>query len=380
MKILLNILKGIGLTILSALSCAVTLALLAQLFLALGTGASTAKVQNPATDDIRAKFDMFFTNSLSDALDGVLSIRKVYWLSDEELVAPEPDPASYGTADSPAELAWLLEQAAPLLEGQDTYFDPDTTPLMDGTQIRYYYDETILVLTWKELHDSSVYTFSEVKIADPSQFRRFLAGGEYGSEKKFFTTEMAQSVNAVVASSGDFYRFRQVGASVYDGTVYRADTAYTDTCYIDVNGDLHFSYAGELPSKAAAQAFVDEHSIRFSLAFGPILVDDGVQCAPKRYHLGEIDDHYARAGLGQLDRLHYILATANTSRFYQAVPTIYQFADNMQRTGCHKVYALDGGQTAAIAMDGELINEVVGGTQRKISDIIYFATAIPDGG
>jgi exopolysaccharide biosynthesis protein len=45
--------------------------------------------------------------------------------------------------------------------------------------------------------------------------------------------------------------------------------------------------------------------------------------------------------------------------------------------GVDKAYALDGGQTAVIAMNGKLINRVVHGYQRRISDIIYFATAVP---
>ena len=59
------------------------------------------------------------------------------------------------------------------------------------------------------------------------------------------------------------------------------------------------------------------------------------------------------------------------------VPTIHRFARNLRQSGITKAYALDGGQTAVIAMDGELINAVLYGHQRKISDIIYFATAIP---
>ena len=43
-------------------------------------------------------------------------------------------------------------------------------------------------------------------------------------------------------------------------------------------------------------------------------------------------------------------------------------------------YCLDGGQTAAIVMNDQLINRPVYGEQRKISDIIYFATAVPEGG
>ena len=48
--------------------------------------------------------------------------------------------------------------------------------------------------------------------------------------------------------------------------------------------------------------------------------------------------------------------------------------------GVKHAYALDGGQTAALVMNDQLINRVDWGMQRKISDIIYFATAVPSGG
>ena len=48
--------------------------------------------------------------------------------------------------------------------------------------------------------------------------------------------------------------------------------------------------------------------------------------------------------------------------------------------GITKAFALDGGQTATIIANDKLINRPTYGTQRQISDIIYFATALPDGG
>ena len=313
------------------------------------------------------------------ALPEVEPVKKVFWLKDEDLVAPEPDQSKFGETDDPSTLQWLLDEAADLLEGQDLYFDPATTQIVQGTKVLYYLDDTILTITWKEMHDYSVYTFSEVKIAHPSQFRRFLSDGEYGSEKQYLTTEMAASVNAVVASSGDFYRHREFGAVVYEGQVRRVRGDLTDTCLIDENGDLHFFRKGEVLDVETAQAYVDEHRIRFSLAFGPILIDNGERCVPSRYLLGEIDEDYARSGLCQMDKLHYLLAVANTEGIYQQVPTLFQFTSVLETTGCRKAYALDGGQTAVIAMNDQLINRPVKGAQRKISDIIYFATAIPDG-
>ena len=62
------------------------------------------------------------------------------------------------------------------------------------------------------------------------------------------------------------------------------------------------------------------------------------------------------------------------------MPTINRFAMQIDKLGCDKAYTLDGGQTAVIVMNDQLINSVHYGYQREISDIIYFATAVPDGG
>ena len=55
------------------------------------------------------------------------------------------------------------------------------------------------------------------------------------------------------------------------------------------------------------------------------------------------------------------------------------FADNMIEFGCQKAYALDGGQTGTIVTNDKLINVPDFGVQRTVSDMIYFATAVPDG-
>ena len=46
--------------------------------------------------------------------------------------------------------------------------------------------------------------------------------------------------------------------------------------------------------------------------------------------------------------------------------------------GVPNAYCLDGGQTATMVIGGEVFNHVDWGTERAVSDIIYFATAIPE--
>lgn len=313
-------------------------------------------------------------NGLTDTLEALRGVKPVYRIGRNALCAPEPDPNCFYQTEDPAELDFSAAKA--LLDGQSLYFSHEVQ-LLPGTKVLWYLDETILAITWKQVLDGGVYTFSEVKIAHPSQFRRFLSGGVFGSDKLYVTTEMAKSVNAVVASSGDFYGYRQAGTLVYDGVVRRVNNGLVDTCYVDKNGDLLFTSAHEQMDKAQSQSFVDEHEILFSLAFGPVLIENGKVITPESYAVGEINDHYPRSALCQLGKLHYLLAVVNGEEAQPEVPTIHRFAENLQKSGIQTAYALDGGQTAVIAMDGKLINAVLYGHQRKISDIIYFATAIP---
>ena len=372
-----HLIKGLLTVIAAALSVALMASPLQTLLLGSGgqdTGALGAKVEAAISD----RYDMYINNRVASALEGVLSVEKVYWLSDHDPVAPEPDQSKFGATADPAQMAGFLESAQDLLQGQQTLFQTDVK-LMSGTKINYYLDETIMVITWKQVIHNAAYTFSEIKIAHPSQFRRFLAGGSYGSGIQLTTSDMAKSVNAVVASSGDFYAFRPLGVKVYEGVVRSAAGKYLDTCFIDAKGDLLFKLAGELTTVEKTQAFVDENNVRFSLAFGPVLLDHGKKMPINRlYAAGEVNNQYSRAALCQLGELHYLLVAANLEGTHRNTPTMHRLQETLADMGVPTAYALDGGQTAAIVMNDRLINRVDWGVQRKISDIIYFATAIPD--
>ncbi len=325
------------------------------------------------------RYDMLMTNQISTALDGVLSIEKVYWLNDFDTIAPEPDQSCYGVATDPAELEPVLREAAELLDIETFIFRTDIK-LRPQSKINWYLDETIFAITWQEVKDGGVYTFSEIKIAHPSQIRRFLAGGTYGYDKQFLTTQMAADVNAVVASSGDFYKYRPQGIVVQNGQVYRSSGEQVDTCFIDDKGDMILVEAGTLTDEESVRRYVEEHNIRFSLSFGPILIRDGERCEPATYALGEINQYYPRAALCQAGERHYLLAVANSAYYYAFQPNLHGFAARLHEMGVQTAYTLDGGQTGVIVMNDEMMSLVQYGSQRYISDIFYFATAMPEGG
>lgn len=318
------------------------------------------------------------TELLEQAAVGETEGKPVFEISDPTGPAPLPRQECYGEAQTPAELQWLLEEARELLDGRQLYFSTDMELLPEST-VHYYLDDTILAITWKQQVENTAFTFAEVKLLHPSQFRRHLSGEEFGSGKLELTSEMSREVNAVLGCSGDYYSYRRRGLTIVDGEVKKYVTGLPDTCYINGDGDLILERDQQFTGMEDVQAYADENDIRFSLSFGPILVKDGENICPKGYDLGEVKERYSRAAICQMDRLHYLYIAAGMEGSANSLMTMRTFSKHVAETGCRQAYALDGGQTTTIVLNNEVINHVNYGSERKISDIIYFATAIPEG-
>ena len=358
----------------TAVCLVITAILLSSLLGHVGT--STTAPQNDVA--IMDKFDQYVTNEIMTKLGDFMDVERVYWLDDNDQVAPKPNPANFGETDDPSSLQWLIDEAADLLDGQELLFSTDVE-IIPGSVVSYYLDETILAIAWKQGIHGCVYTFSEVKIAHPTQFRRFLSEGQYGSGVLHTTSEMAASVNAVTASAADYYSYRAFGLLVNNGTVYKNKANTLDTCFIDDEGDLLFATPEELEGEGVLEKYIEDNNVRFSISFGPILLVDGEYMGPYRYPVGEISEQYSRAALCQLGKLHYAVVTANMERYFPVVPNLRTFARHLSEQDIKKAYTLDGGQTATIVMNNKVFNTVSYGAERDISDIIYFATALPGG-
>ena len=274
-----------------------------------GTGTNTGSTTENRLDLV-GKLDVFMNNSASDALENVAYIRKIYTIPESDLVAPKPDQSKFGSTTDPAVVQAVVDSAAELLEGQELIWNPDIV-LMEGSEIEYYCDETILVIAWKEAINNSACSFVEVKIAHGSQLRRALSDNTYGSSVYMYPTQMAQNANAVVAINGDFYGHRSCGITVYQRQLYRFNPRSLESCFFTASGDMIFTHVGELSTEDDVKRFVQDNDITFSISFGPILVENGEKKTTNTYLVGEVDIQYSRAAIGQVDKLHYLLMSIN---------------------------------------------------------------------
>lgn len=329
--------------------------------------------------DLMSELAEFALWSADDAISELRYERTVYTVPEDAVVGPSFDRANYVHTDDPAVIQAIVDSAVVLLDGQPLCWNPDT-PRMPGSEMICYCDETILVICWKEVINECCVSFCEVKIAHGSQIRRCLAGDKYseGPGPRIVETELARRVNAVASINGDFYDYRKMGITVYQRQLYRNNPAQIDSCFFTASGDMLFSGRGELSGEGEAEAFVRDNDVVFALAFGPILVDNGEATHTDYYPFGEVNGYYSRSVIGQLDSLHYLLMTCGFGDWYGNVPNINDTARYIQGKGVEKAYALDGGGTAEIVVDGSSYNYIDFDTERPMSDMIYFVTALPE--
>lgn len=241
-----------------------------------------------------------------------------------------------------------------------------------------YSDDTITVKCSRErisLSDKTVTAnFAEVTVTSPTQLRTAFAGGSYGTSKREYAAKLSADNHAVIAVNADFYNYRAEGIIIRQGTQYRCQPFGIDTLFIDSDGNFIVMDDNE----AVKSGFLNNHRIFQTLAFGPVLVQDG-QPLQKSVHYHSVNcGQYVdnpRTAIGQLGELHYLLCTIDGRSADSRGCTTNELADIMAAKGCVTAYNLDGGQSTTMVFGGEIYNAVSNGGERAVSDIVYFATA-----
>ena len=252
-----------------------------------------------------------------------------------------------------------------------------------------YEDPTIRVERTLRMKNKTVnreYYLVDIVITDPSQIRT--ASSEpatFITERRVKADVIAKRVNAVFAMNGDYCGdFHGNESSKYilrQGTVYR-DTVdkRLDMLLIDEDGDFHILPAGpELADLDKTQ--IDGKKVINALQFGPGLIIDGVPAEDSYLMSDQHSPQFAdpdgrenRLCLAQVGPLHYkVIATrdgANMAQFKQLVMDLVP--------DCVNAYILDGGGSTQLVFLGKKYNNAnaqTNQTMRKLSDIVYFASA-----
>lgn len=243
-----------------------------------------------------------------------------------------------------------------------------------------YADETIRVTLEEREADGVIWHLAFVQIASPTQLRTATAGKQTSS-KVASVSAMARNNHAVVAINGDnFVDKPEKTTFEYRMTQkIRSKTNKTkDMLIIDENGDFHLVKA--LPKKeqsAALEAIAAEHTIVNAYTFGPALVIDGEEQEINKEYGYNPNGKEPRAAIGQIGPLSYVLAIAE-GRGESSGVSQQNLAHFLAELGCQQAFNLDGGNSAEMVFGDQVFKGMPGGDERGLSDILYFATAVPE--
>ena len=247
---------------------------------------------------------------------------------------------------------------------------PDTSLYTENT----YEDPSISVSVESMEENGVIWHIARVRIASPAQLRTGIAGEKVSSKKTRPVSSMAKMYNAVIAMNGDDFIMdsKKTTFEYRMGNKIRSKSnRLKDILIIDENGDFHMFQKSENIKEYKGQ-------IINAFTFGPALVIDGELINTDKGYGYNPNGKEPRAAIGQTGSLSYVMVIAE-GRGESSGVNHQQLAQKMYDIGCIQAYNLDGGNSAEIVFGDQIFKGMPGGDERSISDIIYFASAIPEG-
>lgn len=243
----------------------------------------------------------------------------------------------------------------------------DTAAVVTDTS---YEDENIKITIETEyLYDTEVY-IADIQVSDVSYLKTAFAQGIYGRNIKETTSAMAESNDAIFAINGDYYGFRSDGYVIRNGVLYRDTSGDNEDLVIDSDGN--FSIINE--SDTTAQSLLDAGAWQV-LSFGPALINNGEISVSANSEVGQSKSSNPRTAIGQVSELHYIVIVSDGRTSESAGLSLLEMAQLFAERGCTVAYNLDGGGSATMWFNGQVVNNPTDGRsygERSVSDIVYF--------
>ncbi len=248
-----------------------------------------------------------------------------------------------------------------------------------------YEDETIRVRMEDREVDGVIWHLAFVEIASPTQLRTATAApGKLTSTKTVHVSSMAAYNNAIVALNGDNFvdKPEKTTFEYRMGQKIRNKGNRTkDVLMIDENGDFHFVLANKDHGKdehtELTRTSAEEWHMVQAFTFGPALVMDGQVLTVSEDYGYNPNGQEPRTAIGQTGKLSYVCVIAE-GRGESSGVTQQALANFMAEIGCVQAFNLDGGNSAEMVFGEKIYKGMPGGDERSLSDIIYFATAVPE--
>lgn len=280
-----------------------------------------------------------------------------------EAVATEEPTLAPESTEAP-EITATPEPTATPAPGDFSATFPTDEPNVENA-IGVYKTDTLRVVVTEGHTDDAVYYLADIWIRNIREFKTAFAKDKFGRGLYEMPDAIAEHNNAVVAITGDTYGSSSQSVVIRNGNLYR-DSGDGDVCILYADGVMESYYQADfnLDAVIARGAFQ-------GWSFGPKLIDNGA--VPSSYNTTDaIIAHNPRAAIGYYEPGHYCLVVVDGRQGgYSRGMTLDELSELFLSFGCVDAYNLDGGQSAMMIFQNQVVNQPYK-DGRAISDIIYF--------
>lgn len=222
---------------------------------------------------------------------------------------------------------------------------------------------TVTTHTKGEGNQKITYYVADIYVRSVEQFRTALAKDTFGRGINDDIQNISRNNGAILAISGDNYGLNN-GIVIRNGVLYRKKAGAADLCVLYKDGTIKTFGGREFDAEAELQ-----NGAWQAWSFGPsLLSDEGSAISSFSGHLSY---KHPRCALGYYEPGHYAFVLVDgRQNNYSAGMTLEELSLLFEEMGCAAAYNLDGGQTAQMTLNHELVNRPYNGG-RNVSDIIY---------
>lgn len=205
---------------------------------------------------------------------------------------------------------------------------------------------------------------ADIYVKDVTSIKAAAAFGDFNTRYSRKVKEIADSVGALLAIDGDSYVRVKKSFVIRNGVLYR-DTLIEDTdlCVLYRDGRMETKKWGTF----TMQEIIDADPWQV-WGFGPALLDENGHAIEITHSLS---GHNPRAAIGYYEPGHYcfVVVDGRLDGWSEGI-RLSTFSKLMEDLGCKAAYNLDGGGSAQMYWNGEIISRSCN-ESRVISDIIY---------
>ena len=237
-----------------------------------------------------------------------------------------------------------------------------------------YSDDNLSIKLSEYTVSGTVIHVAEVKTDSAAYLKTAFAQGSYGKNVTATTSDIAESVNAILAINGDYYGAQEKGYVIRNGKLYRS-TAVSGREDLVIYSDGSFEIINE--SEVTAEQLLAKGAVQ-TLSFGPALVENGKVSVDSNDEVGRAMASNPRTAIGVKADGTYIFMVSDGRTDESEGFSLLQLAEFMKYLGAETAYNLDGGGSSTMVFNGSVVNTPTGGgigngsgSERKVSDIVY---------